>query len=50
MVYIIKVINGGGYEIYGGEVEARNENEALMELLKNAIINTEDTITITEAD
>lgn len=50
MSYIIKVINGGGVEIYNEKIEAKNENIALIKLLENVIINTEDTITITEAD
>ncbi len=44
----IIILNGAGCEIYNKIIKAENENKAIIEVLDNEVIYSDDTITIEE--
>lgn len=46
----VRIVNGAGCDIYGGNVVAKDENEAVIKLLtkEHVLLSSGDTITIEE--
>lgn len=42
----VVIKNGGGYEVFNAQINAKSENEAVISVLKDEILSDGDTIEI----